>query len=80
MIILNKVSVESRNEFGVPTSWRIKGQIAEFKTVSEFEEYIDEHIAELDDNVQPLSGSASVLQYCSQYLIKARMSTEVVCV
>lgn len=58
-----------RDEDGRAYGWVSGPNIAMFKTIAEFEKYVDWHITTLDpDSTVAVSGSSSTLAYCSAYL------------
>lgn len=67
-VILQKITDVARDDEGRAYAWRGAGIIAKFETADEAIDYIDEHIGELDRNVNFFTGSASLLMSLNEYL------------
>lgn len=76
MILLVRASDITRDEDGNVISFRAGETVTEFKTAQEFTDWVDAHAAELDDNMQPFSGSASLFTGALAYLNNARKAVK----
>jgi hypothetical protein len=69
LIALQSATDISRDESGRVYAWRSGENIAKFKTIPEFIDYVGKHIAELDpETTVAVSGSSSTLAFAQSWL------------
>lgn len=72
LIALQKATDIDRDENGRVYGWCGGDNIAKFKTIPEFIEYVDGHIADLDpESTIAVSGSSSTLAFAQDWLQQA---------
>jgi hypothetical protein len=71
LVAVQKVTNISRDEQDNIFAWRVGTTLAVFKTIAEFEQWVDKHASVLDRSCIAVSGSASTLAYCQAYLKRA---------
>lgn len=69
LLALQTATDISRDETGHIYAWTMGDNIAAFKTIPEFIDYLDEHIDELDpETTVAVSGSSSTLAFAQSWL------------
>lgn len=68
MILLVRASDVVKDAEGNVITFKAGETVMEFKTGQEFKAWVDEHIMEIDDHMQPFSGSASLFVGALNYI------------